>query len=116
MAISRNAEYIPARGDIVWINLDPARGREQKDEWPALVMSAKEFNTFGLAYTVPITSKAKGYPIEVPIHGAYVQGVALTSHLRAIDWRERNIRFIEHCPGDILLHVLSLIVSFLTER
>ena len=107
--------YIPARGDIVWVNLDPARGREQKGLRPALVVSAEEFNRkVGLAYIVPITSKEKGYPVEVMIHGVCVRGVALTSHLRAVDWRDRPMRFVERCPGGALSQVLGLLVSFLT--
>lgn len=112
---ARASAYIPSRGDIVWMSFDPARGREQKGMRPALVVSAQELNKWGLAYTVPITSKEKGYPVEVPIHGAYVEGVALTSHLRAVDWRERKIRFIERCPEDTILQVLGLISSFLTD-
>lgn len=115
MVSRRLAMYIPARGDIVWVNLNPARGSEQKGARPALVVSAQEFNKFGLVYIVPITSKQKGYPVEVPIYGARVRGAALTSHLRSVDWRERNIEFIERCPEDALLRVLGLIVSFVTE-
>jgi len=117
MSVKRaRTAYIPARGDIVWVNLDPARGREQKGLRPALVVSAEEFNRkVGLVYIVPITSKEKGYPIEVAILGADVRGVALTSHLRAVDWRDRPMRFIEHCPAEALSHVLGLIVSILTD-
>mgnify|MGYP001612876495 CR=1 FL=1 len=114
--ISHDADYIPARGDIVWTNFDPARGREQKGDRTALVVSTRELNKWGLAYIIPITSKQKGYPIEVPIRGGQVQGVALTSHLRAVDWRERSVRFIEYCPEDALLRVLGQIVSFLSEK
>ncbi len=112
----RKEAYAPKRGDIVWLNLDPARGREQKGFRPALVVSAEEFNSkVGLAYVVPITSKEKAYSIEVVITGTKVHGVALTSHLRAVDWRDRPMRFIEHCPADATRHVVGLIVSFLTQ-
>ena len=37
-------EYIPERGDIVWINFDPQSGHEQKGKRPAIVLSPKEYN------------------------------------------------------------------------
>ena len=97
------------------MNFDPARGREQKGARPALIVSAREFNKWGLVYIIPIASKQKGYPTEVPVQGEQVQGVALTSHLRAIDWRERKVRFIEYCPEDMFVQIIGRIVSFLTE-
>ena len=34
--------YIPERGDIVWLNFDPQSGHEQKGKRPAIVLSPKE--------------------------------------------------------------------------
>jgi mRNA interferase MazF len=33
--------YVPERGDIVWINLNPEAGHEQAGHRPALVLSPK---------------------------------------------------------------------------
>lgn len=99
----------------MWTDFNPARGREQKGRRPALIVSAEEFNKrSGLAYSVPITSKRKGYPTEVPVHAEHVRGSILTSHLRAIDWQTRPIEFIERCSEAILAETLGKIIAYLT--
>ena len=40
----------------------------------------------------PITSKAKGYPFEVPLPaGGTVMGVILADRVKSIDWRQRRV-------------------------
>lgn len=59
-------KYLPERGDLVWI--DPQVGREQAGRRPAVVLSPRFYNEkSALAWICPITSKAKGYPFEVPL-------------------------------------------------
>jgi mRNA interferase MazF len=59
-------KYIPQRGNIVWITLDPQAGHEQAGKRPAVVLSPKIYNEkVGLAILCPITSQIKGYPFEV---------------------------------------------------
>ena len=58
--------YIPRRGDVVWINLDPQKGPEQRGHRPAVVLSRSDYNRkTRLAVICPITTKEKGYPFEV---------------------------------------------------
>ena len=45
--------YVPARGDIVRLEFDPASGREMKGPHYALVLSGKLFNDRGLAKAWP---------------------------------------------------------------
>ena len=62
--------YIPNRGDIVWLDFNPQLGHEQRGRRPAIVLSHKRYNErIGLALFCPITSKEKGYPFEVRIEG-----------------------------------------------
>lgn len=86
--------YIPSRGDIINIQLDPTKGHEQQGFRPAIVLSEYSYNrTFRLATICAITSKAKGYPFEVKIpEGFDVHGVILANHIRAVDLTERNVR------------------------
>jgi len=37
-------KYIPKKGDIVWIDFDPAAGKEIQKRRPGLVVSRYEFN------------------------------------------------------------------------
>jgi mRNA interferase MazF len=90
------ANYIPNRGDMVWINLNPQAGHEQSGRRPALVLSPKTYNLkVGLAIVCPITSKIKGYPFEVPIpDSSPVSGVVLSDQAKSMDWKIRNAEFI----------------------
>jgi mRNA interferase MazF len=46
-----------------------------------------------------VTSRAKGYPFEVPIGPKLsVQGVILADQLKSFDWRIRRFKFI--CKAD----------------
>lgn len=60
--------YIPARGDVIRISLNPQAGHEQAGRRPALVLSPSAYNKkVGLAILCPITKQIKGYPFEVLI-------------------------------------------------
>ncbi len=60
--------YIPEKGDVVWINLDPQTGHEQAGFRPVLVLSPAAYNEkVGLMLCCPITNQVKGYPFEVQI-------------------------------------------------
>lgn len=37
------AEYIPDRGDIVWLDFNPQAGHEQAGKRPAIVISPKKY-------------------------------------------------------------------------
>lgn len=57
--------YVPGRGDVVWVSLTPQAGHEQAGRRPALVVSPRAYNgKVGLAILCPITTKAKGYPLQ----------------------------------------------------
>jgi mRNA interferase MazF len=90
----KKAPYVPDRGDLVWTDFNPQAGREQAGKRPALVLSPKLYNAkTGLAVMVPITSQVKGYPFEVPVRTKEIEGVALSDHLKNLDWRARGVRF-----------------------
>jgi mRNA interferase MazF len=59
----------PARGQVWLIDLDPTRGHEQAGTRPGLIVSVDQFNQtpLGLAVVVPITSRAKAFPLHVRI-------------------------------------------------
>jgi mRNA interferase MazF len=84
--------YVPDRGDVVRISLDPQAGREQAGRRPGVVMSPRTYNErVGLAVICPITRKAKGYPFEIVIPEGYpVVGVVLADQVKSLDWRVRD--------------------------
>lgn len=110
------ASYVPARGDFVWVELDPRVGSEQAGRRPGLILSEKIYNeASGLAIACPITSKRKGYPFEVPLpEGGKIAGVVLSDHVRSIDWRVRNVRLIGRAPAgfcDLVAQYVGRLIS-----
>ncbi|KKW19964.1 MAG: PpGpp-regulated growth inhibitor ChpA/MazF [Parcubacteria group bacterium GW2011_GWA2_51_10] len=113
--VSRVKTIPPDRGDIMWITLDPTRGHEQAGRRPAVVLSKREFNrACGIALIIPITSKHKGYSNEVPIATKKIKGSALTSHLRAIDWKSRHAEFIDTCPREALREIQDMCAVYIS--
>lgn len=102
------ASYIPSRGDIVWLNFTPQAGHEQRRKRPALVISPVEYNKkTGLVICCPITSNIKGYPFEVEIIGKKINGAILSDHVKNLDWKAREIKFIEKAKADVVSEVIA---------
>ena len=60
------------RGDVLWAELDPSRGREQKGLRPVLVISHDVFNErSGTVIAMAITSQSQkaGFPLTVELTG-----------------------------------------------
>jgi mRNA interferase MazF len=88
------APYVPAAGDIVWLDFDPQAGREQAKRRPALVLTERSYNrASGLAVVCPITSRRKPYPFALPIVLDEVEGAVLADHLKSVDWDARKASF-----------------------
>jgi mRNA interferase MazF len=98
------SKYIPSRGDIIWLDFNPQKGREQAGHRPAIVISPKQFNSLSsLVFVCPITSKVKGFSFEVPLtEGLSTKGVVLIHHLRSVDWKTRGVKFVEEAPNEII--------------
>lgn len=107
--------YVPARGDTVWITLNPQAGREQAGRRPALVVSPASYNgKVGLAVLCPITSQVKGYPFEVTIpSGLKVGGVVLSDQVKSLDWRMRRAEFICKVPRQTISEVIDKLGALL---
>jgi mRNA interferase MazF len=103
------SQYIPARGDIVKRNFDPTLGREQAGYRPALIVTTKEFNqATRLALACPITSKIKGFNLEVVLpEGLITSGAVLAFQVKTINWVERQVKYIESLPDETIEEVIS---------
>jgi mRNA interferase MazF len=99
---------VPDRGHLVWLSLDPQSGHEQAGRRPALVLSPQSYNApVGLALVCPVTSKAKGYPFEVPLPaGLLVSGVVLADHVKCLDWRSRRAEYVDEVPEGVVAEVV----------
>lgn len=103
------AQYVPDRGDLVWLTFDPQAGREQAGHRPGLVLSPKSYSQrAGLAIFCPITSQIKGYPFEVVLPaGLAVTGAVLADQVKNLDWKARLAKKAGKVPGFILNEVLA---------
>jgi mRNA interferase MazF len=107
--------YCPKRGDVVWLSFSPQAGHEQAGHRPALTLSSEAYNRkAGLALFCPITTKAKGYPFEVPLPaGLETSGVVLSDQVRSLDWHARKARFSSKLPATTVADVISRLDALL---
>ncbi len=110
-----SGEYVPRRGDAVWLSFDPQSGHEQKGRRPALVLSPESYNRkTGLAVLCPITSQVKGYPFEVTLpSGLPVKGVILADQVKNLDWRARKAALIKKLPPAIVNRASDLLAALI---
>ena len=108
-------EYVPRRGDLVWLHFDPQTGHEQAGGRPALVLSPESYNgRAGLAILCPVTSQEKGYPFEVALpSGGGVEGVILSDQVKSLDWRARRAERIQALPIQVTEEVLQKLGTLL---
>jgi mRNA interferase MazF len=109
--------YVPDRGEIVWINLNPQAGHEQAGRRPAVVVSPRSYNgRVGLALLCPITSQVKDYPFEVALPpGLPVAGVVLADQIKNLDWRARRAARAGRIPSGSVTEVLEKLGTLLGD-
>ncbi len=107
--------YVPDRGDVVWINLNPQAGHEQAGRRPAVVMSPAAYNgKVSLAILCPVTNQIKGYPFEVVIpQGLKVSGAVLSDQAKSLDWKARKAELICKLPDTVINDVLRKLTTLL---
>jgi mRNA interferase MazF len=103
------SHYVPAQGDLVWLEFGQAQGHETLGRRPAFVISPESYNDkVGILIAFPVTSKAKGYPFEVPLpEDTSTSGVILADQPATLDWRARRAEFIDHAPDGIFQKVMT---------
>lgn len=109
--------YVPDRGDVIWITLNPQAGHEQAGRRPAVVVSPASYNgKVGLTLLCPITSQIKGYPFEVQIpQGFDVNGVVLADQVKSLDWRARKAELMGALPDATITEVLQKLGALLSR-
>ena len=100
--------YVPKRGDVVWLEFDPQKGKEIQKTRPALTISPYQYNKkTGLGLFMPITSQIKGYPFEVVIEAHDIKGAVLCDQVRSLDWKARNAKFVVSIAPAIVADILA---------
>lgn len=100
-------EYIPNRGDIIWIDFDPQKGKEIGKIRPALVLSSKAYNVQkGLLICCPITSSMRGGAEEYEINGLDKKSAVVCSIVQTLSWKHRSVSLIKKSDKKTLKNVL----------
>ena len=104
-------QYIPERGDLIWLNFTPQAGHEQAGKRPAIVISPSSYNSkTDLMIACPITSKIKNYPFEVLVNGKKISGVVLADQVKSLDWKARKAIFIEKATDSVITEIQEKLV------
>ena len=106
--------YVPDVGDIVWLDFDPQAGREQAGHRPALVLSPARYTKLtGMMVCCPMTSRIKGYPLEV-VESRDPPSAVLADQVKSVDWRARGAKKKGTAPSVTLAAVRVKISSLLS--
>ena len=98
--MTEKINYIPKKGDIVWIDFDPSAGKEIQKRRPGLVVSRYDFNRRSLfAVICPITSTVKNIPTRYSLlEELDTKGQVIISQLKSLDFKVRKLKKIENLP------------------
>lgn len=98
MAEERN--YIPKKGDIVWIDFDPLIRNEIQKKCLGLVVSRYGFNRKTMSAVIcPITSTIKNLPTHYSLpEDLDTNGQVIISQLKSLDFKERKLKKVENLP------------------
>jgi mRNA interferase MazF len=107
--------YVPAKGDLLWLSLDPKLGGEIGKRRPALVISELAFNrSRTLCVVAPISSSVSGSPFEVLLPGNLpIQGAVMTDQVRTLDWHSRDAERAGRAPAWVVEEVLDRVCAIL---
>ena len=105
------AAYVPKKGDLRAVSLDPQSGHEQKGRRPAVVISNDLFNRHtGLAIACPITNTERRFPFHVAIPPeSEVTGFVMVEQVKSIDFRSRKVKRIGRATPKLLEEVLAIL-------
>ena len=110
--INSEPQWVPDRGDVIWIDHNPQAGREMRDHHPFAVLSPASFNLrVGLVVGCAMSSAAynQGSSLSVdlgPIEGrSGYNSYILCQQIKSFDWRARGAK--PHPMGKISTSKLS---------
>jgi mRNA interferase MazF len=94
----------PQRGSLVRLRFSRHAGSEQAGRRPGIVLTTAAYHQRSrLAIVCPITSRERGWPMEVKLPaGLPVSGVVLVDHVRSIDREARGMEIVGTAPPDVL--------------
>lgn len=82
------------------------------------MLTSERYNrATGMLMACPVTSRVKGYPLEIALPvGLEISGVILVHQARALDWQARKAVVIEAAPPQTVKAVLAALNTLLEEE
>jgi len=107
----------PKQGDIIWANLNPKKGHEQRGFRPLLVVSNDIVSKFtNVVLVAPISSTQRRLPLNKKLpEGMQTKGVVLLDQIVAVDYTVRKAEFKERVPEEFLDEVLDIARRIFTK-
>lgn len=107
--------WVPDRGEIIWIDYNPQSGREMRDMHPMLVLSPMKFNSrTGIVIGLPMTTAEYNdtNPFAIKFQGKRgVISYVLAHQPKSFDWRQRGAKLHSWnvAPSDVLAAACDLL-------
>lgn len=107
---------LPDRGSLVWLEFSPHAGSEQAGRRPGIVLTPEAYHQRSrLAIVCPITSRIRGWPMEVPLPpGLPISGVVLVDHIKSVDRDARHMEIIGKAPVEVLEEIDARLAPLLS--
>lgn len=116
--------YIPQRGDIIHLNLNPTKGQEIRGERYAFVYTPWQFNQSGFVGVCPISrgigdrlaqdDESKLY-VSLQNSGSRVDGRIFCHQHRCVDLSQRGAEFVEAAPEVIVEEVMAVLDAIIFD-
>ena len=108
------SNYIPNRGDIVWLDFEPTKGREISKYRPTLILSSKQYTKkTGMVICSPISTSIRGGLTEVAIDNLDEPSVVASAIVNTLSFRDRKVKLITKADKHVLGEVLSKLLPLL---
>lgn len=112
--MSAQYDYVPERGDIVWMNFSPQTGTEQAGHRPGFIVSPVAYNSKSrYTFVCPITSNTGEWPWKVFLpENDNIAGAILVDQLKSVDRIARNMKFRQRADDTTIKQVLDMLAFF----
>ena len=108
------ASYIPERNDIIWLDFEPAKGKEIGKYRPALVLSSRDYNRkTGLLICCPVSTSIRGGATEVFIGNLDQPSVVTSNLIQTLSWMDRQAKLIISAEKGVIDQVLIRIIPLI---
>ncbi|MCG3402931.1 type II toxin-antitoxin system PemK/MazF family toxin [Staphylococcus massiliensis CCUG 55927] len=102
--------------DILYIDLDPTRGREKQKIRPCLVVNNNmTINGTNFVWVLPITNRETRFPtdVEIKTKKGLITGVIDTIQIRSLDLNAREHNYKDELQDKLKKDVLKAIQTYL---